>query len=1478
MADEILSVGIEADASDAVRDMRQAADAAASLADSFREIASVATSAARALTKAEQGVTGTAKGAKASAQAVQSQTAALRDQADAADKAATSLRNLGNIHTANGGKTRVSTAAGDPSIVGIGITKQERESLEATAFARQHVINMRNREIAAIRETVQANIAESRSAREAAAANKANADALLQQQRQNVRRYAQPSRASGNIIPAGLEVEGVRVGSSFGQIEDAAIGASHGVQQMRDSLFTARFALHDISNATGIAGAALLGFNALTVKAAADYETAMAAIQRTSGATTSQMATIQDQFVDLAQTVPAGFQNLAQIGELAGQLNIPAQNITKFTETVAQFTSSTDVAVQQSAEAFGRLDALLPDVQGNYEALGSSILNVGVNSVATESAIISTTTQIAAAGAQARFSADEIIGLAASYASLGVAPEAARGSTIRIFSEISTAVQQGGSELEEFARLSGQSASEFSNAWTQGDASQAFLDFLKGLQDEGTNAETVLRNLGITGVRDINALLRLSQNLDIVTQSFGYAGDGFTQATQLADAFGLTSETLNARLDLLGQSIQALFAELGSTGTGPIKEFVNGLIDLIKFMTELSRNPVAQWVAVFGGLFTLLAGGVLVLTSIAARMGAMAIATRTVNHELRELAVHAATSGTAMGTLQSRVIGAGIAMTQFSNIMKGLAWGTAITAGLSLILLGIEAIGNATQSAGDKAKEAFGDLSGLSNALMSDTRAYEETGKAIGFIEGSIEETRSQSSAWVTELESATGAQTNLGTEVDHTAQRVREQTFAIGENTSAWLANQLANNETVANLIKYNQAVEKMGGPTVDVKGAISAAVKGDTDSAMAILEDYRKRVEQFNETASAGERVGTLRTLEYLEETLAIITGSLDEASAKVQITTAVMDALGVSSGMAAMGLDETGNEASDAASQLDALRSAVDGAFGGFSTIAEWGSAIEGLFTGLASSGVESFMILGGVGETNLSNLQQAIITTIAAGQTMGVSAVDSVAALFSELQRQGIDTANLMASLASIPGIGAAGVGQIKQTLTGTRQLTGNANALQQSLSAVATRARQAASSIGGGGGGGGGKRSLGGAAASAAKEVRTLVDYASDLDKVFSRAFEIRFSAGQGMDKINTQWLDMKEAIADANAEIREAQANMAKLTSDNNILAYFKTVADSYGDNLRSADISAEIAQNNEKLAEEQKKAAEASDTMNKNLTGNTRSAIENRGEILELVGGYQDLIKQYASSGMSQAELAVKTQELKAEFLNQGVALGYSYDQLLVYASGFDDVALAIQRVPRNVTVAFDPNPALQALRELEAQAARSGQQAGRNYGGGFNGAVRGGISPLYLPDPYPNGYEMANKWKRQWNEATSTWQTRDANTGQWIKTGMQLYKDGGYTGGASPSAVAGLVHGQEFVVNADNTRRLGLPFLNALNNGKTPTAVGAVPGIQVVELSATDRALLAAAGNVSLTLDGRVVAQATNGANFVSTKRGSN
>ncbi|QCS11896.1 hypothetical protein E3H47_04920 [Acinetobacter radioresistens] len=45
--------------------------------------------------------------------------------------------------------------------------------------------------------------------------------------------------------------------------------------------------------------------------------------------------------------------------------------------------------------------------------------------------------------------------------------------------------------------------------------------------------------------------------------------------------------------------------------------------------------------------------------------------------------------------------------------------------------------------------------------------------------------------------------------------------------------------------------------------------------------------------------------------------------------------------------------------------------------------------------------------------------------------------------------------------------------------------------------------------------------------------------------------------------------------------------------------------------------------------------------------------------------------------------------------------------------------------------------------------------------------------------------------------------------------------YETGGYTGNYGKSEVAGVVHGQEYVLNAEATRRVGINTLNAINSG---------------------------------------------------------
>lgn len=50
--------------------------------------------------------------------------------------------------------------------------------------------------------------------------------------------------------------------------------------------------------------------------------------------------------------------------------------------------------------------------------------------------------------------------------------------------------------------------------------------------------------------------------------------------------------------------------------------------------------------------------------------------------------------------------------------------------------------------------------------------------------------------------------------------------------------------------------------------------------------------------------------------------------------------------------------------------------------------------------------------------------------------------------------------------------------------------------------------------------------------------------------------------------------------------------------------------------------------------------------------------------------------------------------------------------------------------------------------------------------------------------------------------------------------------FASGGYTGNIPQSDIAGVVHGQEFVMDAAATRRLGVPFLEALQSGRTVDA----------------------------------------------------
>jgi hypothetical protein len=107
--------------------------------------------------------------------------------------------------------------------------------------------------------------------------------------------------------------------------------------------------------------------------------------------------------------------------------------------------------------------------------------------------------------------------------------------------------------------------------------------------------------------------------------------------------------------------------------------------------------------------------------------------------------------------------------------------------------------------------------------------------------------------------------------------------------------------------------------------------------------------------------------------------------------------------------------------------------------------------------------------------------------------------------------------------------------------------------------------------------------------------------------------------------------------------------------------------------------------------------------------------------------------------------------------------------------------------------------------------------------------------------------------------------------------------YASGGYTGPGGKYEPAGIVHKGEYVVPANQVNQTtGVPFFMQQQpqyfSGPQNSGSQSIPKTMIVELSPTDRQLLAQAGNVQLAIDGKVVAGATNRSNLVSAQRGTN
>jgi TP901 family phage tail tape measure protein len=397
------------------------------------------------------------------------------------------------------------------------------------------------------------------------------------------------------------------------------------------------------------------------------------------------------------------------------------------------------------------------------------------------------------------------------------------------------------------------------------------------------------------------------------------------------------------------------------------------------------------------------------------------------------------------------------------------------------------------------------------------------------------------------------------------------------------------------------------------------------------------------------------------------------------------------------------------------------------------------------------------------------------------------------------------------------------------------------------------------------------------------KIRSLTDFVGELRGVLQSAFEIRYGTQTGLDAITSAWFNLTQAAKDAEKAVKSANDEINQSMADRTVLQYQLSVAQRYNDEKRAAVIRAKLAKLDQQILDQQQQLADANTANDRSLVGNTKSAIDNRAKIRDLVTQYNSYLLSLANTNMSSTDLAAKAKELEADFLAQGIALGYAEKDLKSYTTAFaTDFTKAVNGIPRDITVTVNTDPALRAIEEFVAKAKEALSTVGVPAVPVPEAVVRAPGDGLGNTRPGPEWDGTKGQVVTGPKGATWKWNVKQ---NKWIKKAQGGYITG--PGSGTSDSIPTMLSNGEYVIKAASVSAYGLDFMNALNQqrvGFAPAqnsfAAGSSGSSQMVYLSPEDRALLRAAVDrpIALYTENSKIAQSANAGNVLLAQRGSN
>ncbi len=721
--------------------------------------------------------------------------------------------------------------------------------------------------------------------------------------------------------------------------------------------------MESISDATGKLANKLAPLSTMAVsglKAMAEqsisYESSIANIKKVVTDLTDE--TVED-LKEIASSTGTAFTEISDYASMAGTLGIAEKDISAFAKAMTDLNTATGGAIsgEEGAKSVARFLNLVDVGTDQVSNFGSALTGVADQFATTADEVLDTSSAMAGLASIFNVSQYDIIGISAVLQSLGVSSNVSASSMTKAFQTIELAVNGGGDSLKEFADTAGMSAEEFTQAWEE-KPMQVLLDFADGLQgkvfteiqeainsssdsiqkfadtlgvskdqfiqmfnedsagtvskyadalgdlnEEESSAIQILDDLGLSGVRYSQTLLKLSGNGQKVKDAIEDANEAWSENTALTKKANTVYETTERKLESAKEKLKQIVAQLGDSLVPVIDDACDALGDFTKWFSNLSdgtKKTIVKVTAFTAVLSPLLKG-------ISAVTGGISSAI-DVYDEL-STALSLASGGT--GLFATAISGLGTALPIVGVGLAALVTGTiAVTKAMedykNSISYKNKEIMDSFDELKEKANETYSeqayniektnilaqDQASKISALVDVWKAQKEAGKDNSEVQEQIDTAISNLNETLgintISFDSATGAIKNQNTEVDNLKQSIQEmidlqkkqawlETYAEAYDQALEYENQLLENRSTA-LKDYSSKQQELISSDKGLYDAYNAYINATEENKTEKQKEYQRAIEnaEISSNILLTEMIQAKNTVEQTNKDYQEVAGS--------------------------------------------------------------------------------------------------------------------------------------------------------------------------------------------------------------------------------------------------------------------------------------------------------------------------------------------------------------------------------------------------------------------------------------------------------------------------------------------------------------------------------------------------------------------------------------------------------------------------